>query len=50
MTDLVRSWAASGAPSAGMQLRAADETDPLGWKRLGSAESPNAPHLRITLG
>lgn len=49
VTELVRSWASAGVPSGTMVLRAADETDPLGWKRLGSAESPNVPQLEITL-
>ncbi len=50
LTELVRSWAAAGATSGTVQLRAADETDPLGWKRFASAESPHVPHLVITLG
>jgi hypothetical protein len=49
VTDLVRSWAAGGAPSGTVQLRASDEADPLSWKRFGSAESPNAPRLEIRL-
>lgn len=48
VTGLVRDWAAAGVPSATMQLRAADEADPLSWKRFGSAESPNAPRLDVT--
>lgn len=50
VTDLVRAWAASGAPSGTMQLRASDEADTLGWKRFGSAEGPDVPQLVITLG
>jgi hypothetical protein len=50
VTELVRAWAAGGATSATMQLRAADETSPLGWKRLGSAESPHVPQLEISVG
>ncbi|GAA2554587.1 hypothetical protein GCM10010210_30040 [Pseudonocardia hydrocarbonoxydans] len=50
VTELVRAWTAAGVPSGTMMLRAADETSPLGWKRLGSAESPNVPNLEITLG
>lgn len=50
VTELVRAWTAAGVPAATMMLRAADETSPLGWKRLGSAESPNVPSLEITLG
>jgi len=50
VTELVRSWTTAGAPSGTMQLRAADEADPLGWKRFGSAESPNVPTLEITMG
>ncbi len=50
VTELVRSWAAATAPNGTMQLRAGNETDPLGWKRFGSAESPNVPQLQVTLG
>lgn len=50
VTELVRAWTAAGVPAGTMMLRAADETSPLGWKRLGSAESPNVPNLEITLG
>ncbi|GAA3235150.1 hypothetical protein GCM10017691_32320 [Pseudonocardia petroleophila] len=50
VTELVRAWSAAGAPTGTMMLRAADETSPLGWKRLKSAESPNVPNLEITLG
>ncbi|MHA6794876.1 DNRLRE domain-containing protein [Pseudonocardia bannensis] len=50
VTELVRSWAAAKAANGTMQLRAADETDPLGWKRFGSAEGPNVPQLQVTLG
>ena len=50
VTELVRSWVATGAPAAGIQLRASDEADPLSWKRLASAESPTVPHLEITVG
>ncbi len=49
VTELVRSWAAAGVPSGTMVLRAADETDPLGWKRFGSAEGGGVPQLEITL-
>ena len=49
VTELVRDWAAAGAAGGTILLRAADEADPLGWKRFGSAESPNMPQLEITL-
>jgi hypothetical protein len=49
VTSLVREWAAAGAAAGTMQLRATDETDPLSWKRFGSAESPNVPRLTVTL-
>lgn len=49
VTGMVRDWAATGASNGTMQLRAADEADPLGWKRFGSAESRHVPHLDITL-
>lgn len=50
VTELVRAWSAAGVPTGTMMLRASDEASPLGWKRLGSAESPNVPNLEITLG
>lgn len=50
VTDLVRAWAAGNAPHGTMQLRAANESDPLGWKRFGSAESTTVPQLDVTLG
>jgi hypothetical protein len=50
VTDLVRAWTAGGAPTGTMMLRAADEADPQGWKRLGSAESSTVPSLEITVG
>ncbi|WP_142061188.1 DNRLRE domain-containing protein [Pseudonocardia kunmingensis] len=49
VTGLVRAWADAGAPAGGVQLRAGDERDPLGWKRFGSAEGPHVPHLEVTL-
>ena len=49
VTELVRSWVTTGAPAGSVQLRASDETDPLGWKRLGSAEGGHVPHLEITI-
>lgn len=50
VTELVRAWTAGGAPTGTMLLRAADEADPRGWKRLGSAEGSTVPSLEITLG
>lgn len=49
VTELVRDWAAADEAGGTILLRAADEADPLGWKRFGSAESPNMPQLEITL-
>jgi hypothetical protein len=49
VTGLVRSWAVAGTATGSVQLRASDESDPLAWKRFGSAESPHAPHLEVTL-
>ncbi len=48
VTELVRSWVAAGVPNGTVQLRAADETDPRGWKRLGSAESMTVPSLVVS--
>ncbi|MEJ3654838.1 DNRLRE domain-containing protein [Actinomycetes bacterium KLBMP 9759] len=50
VTELVRAWARGGALIGTVQLRATDEADPASWKRLGSAESANVPHLDIQLG
>ena len=50
VTDLVRAWTAAGAATGSVQLRASDELDPLGWKRLGAAESTFPPQLEVTVG
>jgi hypothetical protein len=50
VTELVRTWTSTGSPAGSVQLRASDEGDPLGWKRIGAAESADPPHLEITLG
>ncbi|QJY48441.1 DNRLRE domain-containing protein [Pseudonocardia broussonetiae] len=50
VTELVRAWSAAGVPTGTVLLRATDEVDPLGWKRFGSAESPQVPNLEIGLG
>ncbi|MFC4946406.1 DNRLRE domain-containing protein [Pseudonocardia sp. GCM10023141] len=50
VTDLVRSWSDTGAPTGTVALRASDETDTLAWKRFGSAESATVPHLDVTFG
>jgi hypothetical protein len=49
VTPAVREWVSAGARSGTLQLRAADEADPLSWKRFGSAESPTPPSLDLTL-
>lgn len=50
ITDLVRSWSQAGVPAGTVGLRATDETDPLGWKRFGSAESSTVPHVDVVFG
>ncbi|MCE0767932.1 DNRLRE domain-containing protein [Pseudonocardia kujensis] len=50
VTGLVQEWAAAGATSGTVMLKAADETDPLSWKRFASAETATVPHLSVTLG
>ncbi|WP_433508087.1 DNRLRE domain-containing protein [Pseudonocardia halophobica] len=50
VTELVKEWTAAGATSGTVMLRAADETDPLSWKRFASAETATVPHLTVTLG
>jgi len=48
VTELVRGWVAAGATSGTVVLKAADETDPLSWKRFASAETATVPHLTVT--
>jgi hypothetical protein len=50
VTALVQEWTAAAAPTGSVQLRASNEGDPLGWKRIGAAESTDPPHLELTLG
>ncbi|MEU7815041.1 DNRLRE domain-containing protein [Pseudonocardia sp. NPDC049154] len=50
VTGLVKEWVAAGATSGTVVLKAADETDPLSWKRFASAETATVPHLTVTLG
>jgi hypothetical protein len=50
VTGLVQAWTAAAAPTGSVQLRASDEGDPLGWKRIGAAEGTDPPRLEITLG
>ncbi len=50
VTELVKEWTAAGATSGTVMLKAADETDPLSWKRFASAETATVPHLTVTLG
>jgi hypothetical protein len=49
LTDLVKSWVQAGASSGTVMLRAANEQDPLGWKRFSSGAGPNVPALGVTL-
>jgi hypothetical protein len=49
LTDLVKSWVASGATSGTVQLRATNESDPASWKRFSSGAGTNVPALGITL-
>jgi hypothetical protein len=49
VTPLVRQWAASGATSGTILLRAANERDPGGWMRFSSGDGPNPPALGVTL-
>ncbi|MFC5949969.1 DNRLRE domain-containing protein [Pseudonocardia lutea] len=50
VTELVKEWTAAGATTGTVMLKAADETDPLSWKRFASAETATVPHLTVTLG
>ncbi|WP_345380090.1 DNRLRE domain-containing protein [Pseudonocardia yuanmonensis] len=50
VTELVREWTAAGATAGTVMLKAADESDPLSWKRFASAETATVPHLTVTLG
>ena len=49
LTDLVKSWVASGATSGTVQLRATNESDPTSWKRFSSGGGEHVPALGITL-
>jgi hypothetical protein len=49
LTDLVKSWVASGATSGTVQLRATNESDPASWKRFSSGGGEHVPALGITL-
>ncbi|RFU88285.1 RHS repeat protein [Streptomyces triticagri] len=49
ITDLVSGWASKGPATAGIGLRASNESDPKGWKRFNSAEGKHPPTLAVTL-
>jgi hypothetical protein len=49
LTDLVKGWVQAGASSGTVLLRAANESDPLSWKRFSSGAGPNVPALGVTL-
>ncbi|MFI6935461.1 DNRLRE domain-containing protein [Streptomyces sp. NPDC050287] len=49
VTSLVKSWASNGNGSNHLGLRAADESDPYGWKRFNSGNAAsNTPYLSVT--
>ncbi|WP_345042743.1 DNRLRE domain-containing protein [Streptomyces sannanensis] len=48
-TALVTGWAAKGVTVGNLGLRAADESDPYGWKRFNSSDATsNTPYLSVT--
>ncbi|EYT50831.1 DNRLRE domain-containing protein [Brachybacterium muris] len=48
VTGLVQSWSSSSAGSVSLVVKAASETDVLGWKRFGSMESTTPPSITFT--
>lgn len=49
VTSMVQSWANNGNGSNHLGLRAADESDPYGWKRFNSGNAAsNTPYLSVT--
>ena len=48
ITGLAQSWSTSSAASATLALKAASETDVLGWKRFRSMESTTPPSIVFT--
>lgn len=50
MTSLVKAWASDTATERGMALRAASETDSLGWKRFNSTNAATGkPTITVTV-
>lgn len=49
ITSLIQSWADQSAGAVSIGIRAADESDPLGWKRFNSGNNAaNIPRINIT--
>lgn len=48
ITGLVQSWSKNGAAQVTLGVKAASETDVLGWKRFGSMESTTPPSITFT--
>ncbi|MGN9847025.1 DNRLRE domain-containing protein [Nonomuraea sp. H19] len=49
ITSLAQYWADNGWSESGMGLKAADETDPYGWKRFNSGNAAsNVPYIAVT--
>lgn len=49
VTSLAKSWAGNGNSSNTLGVRAADETDPYGWKRFNSGNAAsNTPYMSVT--
>lgn len=46
--SLAQAWADNGRDTAGLGLKAADETDPYGWKKFSSSETSADPHVSVT--
>jgi large repetitive protein len=46
--NLAQSWADSGAEVNRLGIRAANESDPYGWKKFASSETANAPYVEFT--
>ena len=48
VSNMVTNWSNGSLDNNGLELRAGDETDSLGWKRFDSSETSNDPRLIVS--
>ncbi|WP_344149701.1 DNRLRE domain-containing protein [Kribbella yunnanensis] len=48
LTPLAKTWSSASYATAGIALKAANESDPAAWKRFGSSESLTDPFVSFT--